>query len=84
MRRTLTLISTLLFAFLLATSSVVAANPHFLRASASGPDAAGDLTVSFKIAGLGDNVTLTVTADAYVTAVYACMNNGGNWTWCTS
>ncbi|MCI0438545.1 MAG: hypothetical protein L0177_05380 [Chloroflexi bacterium] len=57
----------------------VAANPHFIRADASGPDANGNLTVSFKIAGLGDTVTTTVTASADATAVYACRNNGGNF-----
>jgi hypothetical protein len=56
-----------------------AANPHFIQASASGPDAAGNLSVNFKIAGLGDNETITVTASANATAVYACQNNGGNF-----
>jgi hypothetical protein len=55
------------------------ANPHFIRASAAGPDDAGNLIVSFKIAGLGDNVTTTVTASANATAVYACQNNGGQF-----
>lgn len=64
----------------LATASIAAAqNPHFIRASASGPNANGNLTVNFKIAGLGDNVTTTVTASADATAVYACRNNGGNF-----
>lgn len=81
MRRTITLLSTLLLTFLLATSSVFAANPHFIggQTRASGPDAAGNLTVSFKIAGLGANETLTITATADATAVYACRNNGGNF-----
>ena len=57
----------------------MAANPHFIQATATGPDANGDLTVSFKIAGLGDTVTTTVTASADATAVYACMNKGGNF-----
>jgi hypothetical protein len=35
--------------------------------------------VDFKIAGLGDNVTITVTTSADATAVYACQNNGGNF-----
>lgn len=57
----------------------LAAAAHFIRADASGPDASGSLTVNFKIAGLGDTVTTTVTASADATAVYACMNNGGNF-----
>ena len=67
-------------ATLLAVSAVaVAAAPHFVQASATGPDAAGNLAVNFKIAGLGDNQTITVTASADATAVYACQNNGGNF-----
>jgi hypothetical protein len=66
-------------ASVLFAAVAVADNPHFLRASASGPNNAGDLSVSFKIAGLGDNVTITVTASADATAVYACRNNGGNF-----
>jgi hypothetical protein len=54
-------------------------NPHFIKASASEPDASGNLTISFKIAGLGNNVTTTITASANATAEYACRNNGGNF-----
>jgi len=56
-----------------------AASVHFVQASASGPDEAGNLAVNFKIAGLGDNQTITVTASADASAVYACQNNGGNF-----
>jgi hypothetical protein len=63
----------------LAAVPALAQNPHFLRASASGPNAAGNLAVNFKIAGLGDNETITVTATADATAVYACQNRGGNF-----
>lgn len=63
----------------LLMGTAVAANPHFIRADASGPAADGTLTVSFKIVGLGDTVTTTVTASAGATAVYACQNNGGNF-----
>jgi hypothetical protein len=62
-----------------AASSALAANPHFITASATGPDAAGNLSVNFKIAGLGSTITTTVTASADATAVYACRNNGGNF-----
>src|SRR6266545_2766141 len=73
-------ITTAALAALLATVAfaavAVAASPHFISASASGPDAAGNLAVNFKIAGLGDNQTLTVTASANATAVYACQHTG--------
>jgi hypothetical protein len=56
--------------------TVWAASPHFLRCSASGVNSDGTLNVCFKIAGLGDNQSLTVTAGADADAVYACRNNG--------
>lgn len=56
-------------------SSAMAANPHFVQASAA--KSGGALVVDFKIAGLGKNETLTVTANAYATATYACVNKGG-------
>jgi hypothetical protein len=56
--------------------TVWAANPHFLRVSASGVNSDGTLNVCFKIAGLGDNQTIDVTASATADAVYACRNNG--------
>jgi hypothetical protein len=56
--------------------TVWAASPHFLRCSASGVNSDGTLNVCFKIAGLGDNQTLDVTASAHADAVYACRNRG--------
>ena len=56
-----------------------AASPHFVKTSAAGPAADGTLSVAFKVAGLGDAVTTTVTASADATAVYACRNNGGQF-----
>src|SRR5215217_2088372 len=79
MRRLVMLCLSLLLLVSLTAQAVFAQNPHFLRASASGPNNAGNLTVSFKIAGLGSNETITVTASANATAVYACRNNGGNF-----
>jgi len=76
--RSATLSAVALF-LLLAVTPVLASSPHFIRSSASGPTAQGDLNVSFKIAGLGDNETITVTASADATAVYACRNKGGNF-----
>lgn len=55
-----------------------AANPHFIRASAAGPNASGQLAVSFKESGLGDNQLITYVASADATATYACLNRGGN------
>ena len=79
MKRVGIVIFSLLVILSLTFSAALAQNPHFIRATASGPDAAGNLTVNFKIAGLGSTVTTTVTASADATAVYACRNNGGNF-----
>ena len=49
MKRTLIVIFSVLVILTLTFSSALAQNPHFIRASASGSDAAGNLTVSFKI-----------------------------------
>lgn len=74
-------IALLIFGVLVAlmAPAALAANPHFITASASGPNASGNLVVSFKIAGLGANETITITTTADATAVYACQNNGGNF-----
>jgi hypothetical protein len=63
-------------ALLAATMTVSAQSPHFLKCSASGVDADGSLSACFKIAGLGSNQSLTITATAHADAVYACMNKG--------
>src|SRR6266496_3446571 len=56
--------------------TVWAASPHFLKCSASGVNSDGSLNACFKIAGLGDNESLTVTASAHADAVYGCLNHG--------
>jgi hypothetical protein len=67
------LVLTLAFASLAQADS-----PHFLKASASGPNSDGQLVVSFKEAGLGDNQTIAYRASATATATYACINGGDN------
>jgi hypothetical protein len=59
-------------------TTVRAQNPHFLSCGASGVNSDGTLNASFRIAGLGSNQSLTVTASADATATYACMNKGQN------
>src|SRR4029450_4244515 len=70
----LTLTMVALVGFMAAT--VWATSPHFLRCAASGVNSDGTLDVSFTIAGLGDNQTLTVTATAHADPVYGCLNRG--------
>jgi len=79
MKRILLAIAAILTLLGISAAPALAANAHFVRASAAGPNQAGNLIVNFKIAGLGDTVTTTVTASADATAVYACRNNGGNF-----
>jgi hypothetical protein len=57
-------------------TTLQAQNPHFLRCSASGVNSDGTLNVCFKIAGLGSNQTLDVTATAHADAIYGCLNHG--------
>ncbi len=66
----------MLVSSLIAAGTVLADNPHFVRGSASLDGA--NLVVAFKEAGLGDNVLIAYTASADATAVYACINGGGN------
>lgn len=61
------------------TASAAAAIDAFLKFDATGPNDDGTLTTDFKIAGLGRNVTITLTASANATAIYACQNNSGNF-----
>src|SRR5690349_13617231 len=70
----LTLAGIALSSFMAIT--VWAASPHFLKCSASGVNDDGSLNACFKVAGLGDNQALTVTASAHADAVYGCKNNG--------
>jgi hypothetical protein len=60
-------------------------SPHFVSASDSiittAPDGVtnlGDLVVSWKEAGLGDNMLVAYTAAADGSATSACINKGGN------
>jgi hypothetical protein len=64
--------------FLLGLASVaLAVSAHYV----TGPDAAlsgPNLVVSWKEGGMGNNVTAQYLASADGTAVYACINGGGN------
>src|SRR4051812_20851950 len=59
---------------LFAVTVVLAASPHFINCSKSAQG--NNLNVSFKIAGLGNEVTC-VTATATASAEYWCINGGG-------
>jgi hypothetical protein len=58
-------------------ATATAASPHFVNASAD-LNNSGSLVVSWKEAGLGDNVPIDYTASADASGFYACVNRGGN------
>jgi hypothetical protein len=76
MKRLSILICTLLALSSFMASNAHAQNPHFLRCSASGVNSDGSLDACFKIAGLGSNQSIDVTASATADATYACRNHG--------
>ncbi|HBY92561.1 MAG: hypothetical protein M5U01_31900 [Ardenticatenaceae bacterium] len=76
MRRVALAIALTLFVTSLVVPAALAANPHFINASAN-LDQNGNLVVSWKEAGLGDNQLIDYTASADATATYACINGGG-------
>jgi hypothetical protein len=76
--RVIVLVTTACVVALALAGVASATSPHFVNASASGPTASGTLPVSFKEAGLGNNQLIDYAATADGTAVYACINGGGN------
>ena len=55
--------------------TVFAQNAHFMRCSSS-VDASGNLSVSFRIAGLGSGASDTITATTTATSTWGCLNGG--------
>lgn len=77
MRRITIVFFTLLAVVIAPVWVVKADSPHFIRASAS-LNSSGQLTVSWKEAGLGGGVTINYTAGAQnASGFYACFNGGG-------
>jgi|SRR5215213_5046819 len=66
---------------LMAPMLASAQNAHFIRAT-SGTNNDGDLTCTFKMAGLGNEPTspgeVDVTCSASADAIYQCINRGGH------
>jgi hypothetical protein len=79
MRRLLFLILGGLAALVFAAGPALADSPHFMKTSASVSSTTGVLTVNFKEAGLGSQITqATIVASASASATYLCVNGGGN------
>jgi len=68
-------LSTVLVILALGVSVALADSPHFNKASAN--LSGGNLVVSFKESGLGNNQLITYVANADGTATYVCVNHGG-------
>ena len=60
-----------------SAGAALATSPHFVSASAS-TDGSGNLVVSWKEAGLGNNQNINYTASADASALYGCINKGQN------
>lgn len=78
MRRLPFLILGAIAAIVLAAGPAMATSPHFVSTSAEFQGSGPNLNVNFKEAGLGNNQLINYTASADATAVYACINGGGN------
>ena len=78
MRRFTVALMAALSVLVIGASAAYADSPHFISASAAFAGSGPNLSVSFKEAGLGDNQSITYVAGADATAVYACINGGGN------
>lgn len=75
MRRLSTFAVAAILALGLFAQAALAANPHFVRASATRQGQS--LVVSFKEAGLGNNQTVTIQASADFSRTDSCVNKGG-------
>jgi len=57
-------------------SGALAVSPHFINATDSINNDNGNLTCSWKEAGLGNNQSIDYTCSASATATYVCVNHG--------
>lgn len=56
-----------------------AANPHFVgQVNATIDNVTGTAQLCFKVAGLGNNESIDISASATASATYVCRNAGGN------
>jgi hypothetical protein len=62
----------------LGTGTALAISPHFIFATDSINFDNGNLTCSWKEAGLGNNQLITYTCTASATATFVCVNHGGS------
>ena len=76
MRRAILILGAVMVTAALAATPALATSPHFITASAA---RSGDnLVVSWKEAGLGDNLNIDYSATATASRVDSCVNGGNN------
>jgi hypothetical protein len=79
MRRIITIGVMFLFVLAGIPGPALATSPHFIgTASVVGVNSDGSISVSWKEAGLGDNVTIAYDFSGQALADYGCVNRGGN------
>ena len=65
--------------FMGTVGTAYAANPHFIgKVTSEINNVSGDVRICFKVAGLGNNQGVNITASGTATATYVCRNAGGN------
>ncbi len=78
MRRVITIVVMSLFVLASGPGPALAQSPHFIgTASVVGVNSDGSLSVSWKEAGLGNNVTIAYEFSGQAKADYGCINHGG-------
>jgi hypothetical protein len=79
MRQVTAIVAMLLFVLATTPGPALAVSPHFINtASVVGVNSDGSLSVSWKEAGLGDNVTVAYEFSGQAIADYGCVNRGGD------
>jgi|SRR4029453_17770042 hypothetical protein len=75
MKKLSILILTMIALSSFVATTVRAQNAHFMRCDSS-VESSGDLSVSFRIAGLGAGASDTITASTTATSTWGCLNGG--------
>jgi hypothetical protein len=76
MRRAILILGAVMVTAALAATPALATSPHFITASAA--RSGNNLVVSWKEAGLGDNLNIDYSATATASRVDSCVNGGNN------
>ncbi len=82
-KRITAVVLAMFLAFVIMVTPILAnpyyGNPQFKKVEASGPDGAGNMTVSFTVTGISKLQFIGVYTHGYIDAVYACKPAEGNF-----